>query len=236
MTSSSALIQVGDKVSDSGSPLAGVISEYMHVRWVIFDVIDRLQPETRPDTLLVIAKTRFAPKTLLNLISLIGQLRSENGKYPEFTDDLIADIQTALVKSIEDAAGRDAISVKDDALPAIIHIWTTWGKAENARLYLGRVARSDTEILDLTNRFIYQGHSYGGQDRVGRTHNKLAMTGLSRALDLNDLLSRLKGIDASTLDPEHKDVQKIALQQLTKMREKNMTAEQFDSSRFFDDE
>lgn len=231
-----ALIQLGDKVSDDGSPLAGVISEFWHVRWVIFDVLDKLQPETRPDTLLVIAKTRFAPKTLLNVIIMVGQLRSENSKYPEFTDDRINGIQAALVKSIEDAAGRDAISVKDDALPAIIHIWTTWGKAENARLYLGRVARSDIEILELTNRFIYQSHSYGGGDRVGRTHNKLAMAGLSRALDLNDLLNRLKGIDASTLDSEHREVQRIAVQQLTKMREQNMTAEQFDSSRFFDDE
>ena len=199
----STLVKIGDKVSDEGSPMvAGVIPEYWHVRWVIFDVLKKLPAEMRPQILLRVAQHQRAPRTLLNVISLIMQLRSEKGQYPEFSDERLNELKAATVRSIEDAAGRDEISVKDNALPAIIFIWTTWGREENARLCVGRIARSDQEIVDLVNRFIYQTHSSGGGERVVRVHNKLSMKGLSRVLDLDDLTRRLQGIDPGTLDSE----------------------------------
>jgi len=135
-----------------------------------------------------------------------------------------------LTKAIAGVTGEDSF-----VLPAIIFIWTTWGREENARLYVGRIARSDREIVDLVNRFIYQTHSAGGGERVVRVRNKLSMKGLSSVLDLDDLRRRLQGIDPGTLDAEGRDVLKIALKQLTAMKEKGMTPEQFDASRFFED-
>jgi predicted KAP-like P-loop ATPase len=42
-----AVIQVGDLVSDSGAIMAGVIPEYWHVRWLLFDILDLIVPEQR---------------------------------------------------------------------------------------------------------------------------------------------------------------------------------------------
>ena len=232
----SVLVQLGERASDDGSLFAGVVSEYQHVRWAIFDTLDKLAPARRPEILLEIVKTRFAPRTMLNLVTLIPAFQAEKRMYLEFTDSHLAAIQAALGKSIEDAAAQDRISVSDDSLPSILHIWTTWGKPENARTYLGSLARTDDQILDLINRFIYQTHSYGGENRVGRTHHKLATKGLASIIDLTNLRERLLGMDDSQLGTERRKVRRIALQQLTKMYEKGMTPEQFDGSRFFEDE
>lgn len=231
----SVLVQLGERAGDDGSMLAGIASEYQHVRWVIFDALDKLSPARRPEILLEIAKTRFVPRTMLNLVSLIPSLQSERRMYMEFTESHLAAIRAALVKTIEDMAGNDRIFLKDESLPSIIHIWTTWGKTENARIYLDRVARSDGEILDLVSRFMYQAHSYGGGSRISRTHHKLATKGLASVLDLNDLRLRLQGMNASALDAKKAEVLRVALQQLAKMQEKGMTPEQFDNSRFFED-
>lgn len=232
----SALVQLGDSASENGSPFAGIISEHQHVSWVIFDALDKLEPKARPGMLLTIAKTRFAPKTLLSLLTLIPQLTSEKGMYKEFTEERLAEIRAALVKSIEDAADQDRISVRNDSLPAIMHVWTTWGNKENARLYIRRVARSDDQILDLVNRYIYQVNSYGGGERVGRTQHKLAMRGLASILNLDDLYRRLQNINQEKLETEQREILKIALHQFARMHDKSLTPEQFDNSRFFEDD
>lgn len=232
----SALILLGEKAGDEGSPLGGVISEFMHVRWVIFDVLERTAPERRPDLLLEIARTRFAPRTMFNLLLFIQALQSERGAHKEFTEERVTEIRAALVKSIETAAARNSIFVTDETLPSTLEIWMTWGKPEEARAYMRSAARTDGELLDLINRFIYQTHSYGGGNRVGRTHNKLATRRIASIFDIDELLERLRRIDDGRLNQERRDIRAIALKQLGKLKEKGMTPEQFDNSRFFEHE
>jgi hypothetical protein len=232
----SALIQLGDEASDEGSPLADVISEFMHVRWVIFDVLEKITPELQPEILLGIAKTRLAPRTLLNLLSLIPQLQKETGTHQEFTKERMDAIRAALMKLIEDAAARNSIAVTDNALPSILEIWMMWGNPEEARAYFRGATRADEQILDLINRFIYQTHSYGGGSRVGGVHNKLATRRLASIFDLDELRERLQRMDESTLNQEQRDVRMIAMKQLSKLKEKGMTPEQFDNSRFLEDD
>jgi hypothetical protein len=232
----SALIQLGDEASDEGSPLGGVISEFMHVRWVIFDVLEKIAPERQPEILLGIARTRLAPRTLLNLLSLIPQLQKETGTHKEFTKERMDAIRAALMKLIEDAAATNRIAVTDSALPSILEIWMTWGNPEEARAYFRGATRGDEQILDLINRFIYQTHSYGGGSRVGRVHNKLATRRLASIFDLDELRERLQRMDESTLNQEQRDVRMMAMKQLGKLKEKGITPEQFDNSRSFEDD
>jgi hypothetical protein len=230
-----ALIGTGDIAGESGAVFAGQIPEYWHVRWAIFDVLDRIPAGDRPGVLLEIARRVFAPKTMVNVISLIEEVRRKEKKYEEFTDTQLTALKNAVAERIKNATASGEIPAVPEALSALLYAWRQWGNPAEAGVYVQSLTDTDDKLARFLNRFIYQTHSAALNEKVMTTHNKLAMKQLSESLDVNVLRERLSHVDLQPMNDENRDVIKFTLEQLEQMHEKGFTPEQFDNSRFFID-
>ncbi len=230
-----ALIETGDLASESGAIFAGRIPEYWHVRWAIFDVLDRINSQDRQGLLLDIARRVLAPKTIVNVITLIEELRRKENKYEEFTDEQLTTLRTAIADRIKRAATGGEIPDAVESLSVLLYAWRQWGDPKEAGAYVQSLTDTDDKLARFLNKFIYQTHSAALNERVMRTHNRLAMKQLSESLDLDLLRERLSRIDLQQMDDANRDVLKFVLEQLEKMRKRGLTPEQFDNSRLFMD-
>ncbi len=104
-----ALVKTGEIASESGAPLAGQIPEYWHVRWAIFDVLGQIPSDNRPGVLLEIAHRVLAPKTMVNILSLLEELRRKENKYEEFTDEKLMELKGSIAERVKNAATRGEI-------------------------------------------------------------------------------------------------------------------------------
>jgi predicted KAP-like P-loop ATPase len=230
-----ALIGVGDIASESGAIFAGRIPEYFHVRWAIFDTLDRVPATSRPGVLLDIAHGVLAPRTMVNVVSLIEELRQKENKYPEFTDDRLNELKEAVAARISAAAAGGEISIVPDSLTTLLYAWRKWGDPKAAEAYVKSLTDTDEKLAAFLNKFIYQTHSAGLGDHAMTTHNRLAMKQLSESMDLGTLRERLDTVDVLKMSEADRDVVSFAKSQLDKMLEKSLTPEQFDNNRFYDD-
>jgi predicted KAP-like P-loop ATPase len=230
-----ALIRTGDIASDSGAIFAEQIPEYLYVRWAIFDVLDQISAGKRPRVLLDIAHRIFAPKTMVNIVALIEQMGEKEHKYKEFTDEQLTALKTAIAERIKNAAAGGEIAEAPQSLSALLYAWRTWGNASETAAYVESLTDTDEKLARFLNKFVYQTHSAALDDKVMKTHNRLAMKQLSEALELNALWERLSHIDLQQMSEEHRDVIRFVLEQLEKMREKAVTPEQFDNNLLFMD-
>jgi hypothetical protein len=228
-----ALIRIGDVASESGTIFAGQIPEYWHVRWAIFDVLERIPAADRPAALSEIGRRIFAPKMMVNVITLIEELRRTKNQYEEFTDELLATVKRNIAGRIRNAAVGGEIPEAPESLSILLYAWRQWGDPAEAAAYVNSLTDTDSGLAAFLNKFIYQTHSAGLSDRVTRTHNRLAMKQLSESLDLNLLRERLSQIDVKQLNNENRDIIRFALEQLQKMHKLGLTPERFDNSRFF---
>ena len=230
-----ALIQIGDLASDSGAVFAGQIPEYWHVRWVVFDVLELLPQSSRPLTLLNIAQTAFAPKTVINVVALIEEQRQKESKYPEFGNDELRSIRQAVAKRIRTAIESNEISDPPEALPLILSVLRQWGDPNDATSYVQKLTDTDGQLARFLDKFTYQTHSTALTDKVMRSHNEVAMKQLADALDLDALVRRISRIDLNKVRNEDKEVLTFVSQQIDKMRQQGFTPEQFDNRRFLDE-
>jgi predicted KAP-like P-loop ATPase len=230
-----ALIRTGEIASESGALFAGHIPEYWHVRWTIFDVLDCIPTEKRPRILRDIAQRILAPKTLVNVLALIEELRQKENKYAEFTDEELTESRTEIAERIKSAAASGEIREAPEALSVLLYAWRQWGKPAEVAAYVQSLTDTDEKLARFLNRFIYQTHSAALTDKVMTTHNKLAMKQLSESLDLAVLSERLARVDRQKMNSENRDVVSFSLEQLEKMREKGLTPQQFDNSRLYID-
>lgn len=230
-----ALIKAGELASESGAVFSGQIPEYWHVRWAIFDVLNQIPSSQRSGVLTEIARRTLAPKTLINVIGLIEQLRREENKYEEFTDHQLAGIRKLVAARIKSAAVSGEISTVPDSLSIMLYAWRQWGDPAEAAAYVQSLTDSDEKLATFIDKFVYQTHSTVLSEGVMRTHNRLAMKQLSESLDLEVLAQRLSRIDLDKLQESNRGVLKFALEQLEKMREQGLTPEQFDSNRLLFD-
>jgi hypothetical protein len=228
-----ALIRAGEISSEAGAIFAGQIPEYWHVRWAIFDILDQIPARKRPGIFREIAQRVLAPKTMVNVISLIEELRRKEGKYQEFTDDELAASKAAVAQRIKTAAASGEISETPESLSVLLYAWRQWGSPAEAAAYVQSMTDTDEKLVKFLNKYIYQTHSAAMSDKVMTTHNMLAMKQLSESLDLNALRERLSHIDLQKMKDEDRDVVKLALGQMDSMHEKGFTPEQFDNSRLF---
>lgn len=224
----SALVRTGDIASEEGAMLAGQIPEYWHVRWAIFDVLDQIPSPDRPKVLQDIAGRNLAPKTMVNLVSMIAELRRQKNKYEEFTDEKLNLIKQAVAQRIKNAAANGEISEKSDNLSASLYAWRQWGDAKEAESFVQSVTATDEKLVSFLNNFIYKTNSAALSDKVVTVTNRLAMMQLSESLDLNALYGRLSQMKIQKLDEADRNVAAFALEQITKMHEKGLTPEQFD--------
>jgi hypothetical protein len=230
-----SLVEAGDIASESGSPLAGHIPEYWHVRWALFDVLDRIPAKDRPDALLKIAGRVLAPRTMVNVLALIEDSRKKEGKYSEFTDEEITKIRSAVAGYISAAAENGELQNASENLSPLLYAWRNWGKPNETAAYVKSLTDTDEKLARFLNRFIYQTHSATVGDHTAIVHNKFAMKQLSESLDLTELREHLSKLDVQKLSSEERDVIWFAKKQIDKMFKKKLTPEQFDNSRFFDD-
>jgi hypothetical protein len=227
-----ALVAIGEVASDSGSPLAGQIPEYWHVRWAIFDVIEKIEPTQRPNTLLEVARRIFAPKTLTNVVGLLEELKSKKNKYQEFTNEDISGLRSAIAQRIGSYV-RSAENPEPHDIPMLLYAWRTWGNPLEVAAYVRSLTDTDVKLASFLDKFICQTHTASSNEKVMRTHNRVAMEQLSEALDLKDLNDRLKNVDTTKLKAGEGDVIRFVLEQLELMHTKGVTPEQFDGSRLF---
>lgn len=229
----SALIRTGEIASEEGTIMAGQIPEYWHVRWVLFDVLDRIPALERPDVIRDIAERVFAPKTFVNTISMIEELRNKKSKYGEFTDESLKLIRSAVARRVKTAAANGEITGASDIIIVSLYAWRQWGNATEAASFVASVTSTDQELVKFLKNFIYKVNSASSGDKILTTTKRLAMQQLSESLDLNALHDRLKQMEMQKLNGTDRDVAAFALEQLTKMREKGVTPAQFDQSRLF---
>jgi hypothetical protein len=201
-----------------------------HVRWAIFDVLDQIAPQERPKVLQDIAERIFAPKTLVNAVSLIAELRQKKNKYEEFTDEKLNLIKQGVAQRIKNAAANGEISEKSDSISASLYAWRQWGDVKEAESFAS-VTATDEKLIRFLDNFIYTVNSAALSDRVMTSTNRLAMMQLSESLDVNALYGRLSQMQIRKLNEADRNVAEFTLKQLTKMREKGLTPEQFDNNR-----
>jgi hypothetical protein len=231
-----ALIQIGEIASEAGSAFGGSVPEYWHVRWVIFDILGVIADRRRPEILLEIANRVVAPKTMLNVISLITELRQKQNKYEEFSDHWLARIKGAVAERIKTAAANGEIPEASENLSPLLYAWREWGNPAEAAAYVQSLTNTNHRLARFLDKFIYQTHSTILADGVTTSHNRVGMKQLSESLELNALGERLSLIDLPKLQTEDRAVVELVLGQLKRMREKGLTPEQFDNSRLFLDE
>jgi hypothetical protein len=187
----------------------------------------------RPRILRDIAARAFAPKTMVNVLNLIEELRNKKNKYQEFTDEELAACKATTAQRIKSAAASGEISGALENLSVMLYAWREWGDPGEAKAYVESITVSDEFLIQFVNRYIYQSTSAAVSDKVVSKQNRLAMKQLSEAIDLNVLSDRLSHIDVQKIKDEDRDVVKFVLEQMEKMRERKLTPEQFDSSRIF---
>jgi len=224
-----ALISTGEIASQSGVLLARRFPEYWYVRWAIFDVLDRIPAEDRHNCLLEIARRTLAPRTLVNVTALLEQLRRENRRYEEFTDERLTEIRSAITQRIRTAAANGEISEAGDNLVVLLYAWRQWGDAAEARAYVQSLTDTDAKLARFLDKFIYQTLTHSAV--ATETHNRLAMKQLSESLDLGALEDRLSRVNFGQLGEADRVVLRFASEQLKRMHEKGLTPEQFDDSR-----
>jgi predicted KAP-like P-loop ATPase len=230
-----ALLIVGDAASESGAIFAHQIPESWHVRWTITDVLDLIPQPNRTSAMLDIAKRVFAPRTMVNIIADIKELRDTKNKYREFTHDVLDAIKTAIVTRIKQAVVANEIPEKSDTLSSLLYAWGNWGDEKEAKEFVTAATNTVEKLLNFLNSFIHQTHSSGGHDRLIKTHNRVAMKQLSMWLDLDNLYKRLLAVDLQTLDQSSRETGIFVRDQLKMLHDKGLTPEQFENSRFFED-
>lgn len=223
-----AFIRTGDLASDAGVIFAGQIPEYWHVRWAIFDVLDRIPATQRPRILRDIAARVFAPRTIVNVLTLIEELRNKENKHQEFTDQELEACKAATAQRIKTAAASGEISGTPENLSVMLYAWREWGDPGEARAYIDSITVSDEGLIQFVNRYVYQTNSAALSDKVVSKQNRLAMKQLSEAFDLNLLSERLSKIDVHKIKDEDREVVKFILEQMEKMRARKFTPEQFE--------
>jgi predicted KAP-like P-loop ATPase len=230
-----ALIEIGEIASESGAVFANQIPEYWHVRWAIFDVFAQIPSEKRTDVLLEIARRVLAPKTMVNIIALLEEVRRKEDKYEEFTDERLTELKRAIAERIKRAAASGEITEAPDSLSVLLYAWRQWGDPAEPAAYVQSLTDTDDKLVRFLDKFIYQTHSTVLSEGLVKTHNRLAMKQLSESLDLNVLQKRLSHVDLRQMEEANGGVIKLVLEQLEKMREKGLTPEQFDNTRLFFD-
>jgi hypothetical protein len=92
--------------------------------------------------------------------------------------------------------------------------------------------KTDDDLLNFVNGFIYQRHSSGG--RTVEIANRLGMKSVSEWMDPDNLSSRLNSLNQESLSPEKQQILRIARSELQRFKDRGSTPEQFDNDRFLD--
>jgi hypothetical protein len=110
---------------------------------------------------------------MVNVISLIEELRRKEGKYQEFADDELAASKAAVAQRIKIAAASGEISETPENLSVLLYAWRQWGSPAEAAAYVQSMTDTDEKLVKFLNKYIYQTHSAALSDKVVTTHNKL---------------------------------------------------------------
>jgi predicted KAP-like P-loop ATPase len=227
-----ALLTAGELASDKGAVFAGQIPEYWGVRWAIFDVLEVIPAEQRVSTVQETFSSSTALKTMLNVTSLIEQVKKENAeRHVEFRDQDLEEIKAIVVDRIREFATNPAALLINPALPSILSVWKKWGgSAEEVDAFLARAIQSDDDLVTFIDSFIYQTHSSAG--RVVNTKNHLSIRSLSEWMNPDDVIARLDQTEDHRLSAGKAEVVKVARSELKRFKSKSLTPEQFDDNRF----
>lgn len=229
-----ALFTIGEVASEKGVIFAGQIPEYWNVRWAIFDVLEAIPREQRVSAVKEAFAVSASLKTMLNITALIEKVKQENAqRHTEFQDCDLSEIKAIVVSRIRESAKDSTILAMNPALPVILHVWKEWGgSAEEVQTFVAAATKTDDDLVNFLDNFIYQTHSTS--DRVVETKNHLSMKSLSEWMDLNDLLTRIYKIAEESVSMEKREVLKVVRSELERFHSKGLTPEQFDANRFLD--
>lgn len=224
-----SLLDIGDIVKQTGSPLFGDIPEYWHVRWAIFDVLDRLPVETRFPTLLKAFENCSALGTMVNIVALLQEIKEkQQDKYPELSEDTLRQLKSTVVERIRRLSHEEAF-FNNESLPSILWAWKNWGNSAEAEAYVRGLLERPERLAGFLDKFVSQVHSAGLSDRVVTTTNMLACRALAEWVDLNQLLHTVRHLDSSALSKHQSDILAFIKQALEQFQKSGLTPAQFDN-------
>jgi hypothetical protein len=229
-----ALIAVGDSVKQRGAPLFGDIPEFWHVRWAIFDVLDRTVPQNRLSSLSTAFLNSTGVGTMADITAHLARFRQEKPeKYSEMTAEGMEGLQRIVVERIR-ASSTEAWFLDRESLPIILWAWKTWGGLGEVRKFVETLYENPGRMLAFVEKSKVKTYSSSVGEKAVAEHERLACAPLAEMLDLSRLRAYLTGVDAASLSPVQQGVREFAIQQLDELVKSGLTPEQFDERRRMD--
>lgn len=229
-----ALINIGDEVEHKGSPLFGHIPEFWHIRWAIFDVLDRMPADSRFPALTEALERSVCLGTMIDIVGFLGATKKEKAdRYPELTEDILKQLQSIIVQRIRECAHAGSF-IDREALPSILGAWKNWGDPSEPTHYFKDVLKDPIKTIALVDKFIYQTHSAAATGKTVKTTNRLGFTDLSELVDLIELLSVLRKIAPEALSQDQRRTLQFAVKELGEFESSGLTPYQFQNRRQFE--
>jgi predicted KAP-like P-loop ATPase len=224
-----SLFDIGDRVDQRG-PFSGDIPDLWHVRWAIFDVLERIPADARVNTVADTFKASSGIATMIDFILVVEEeLKRRADKYAGFTDEVRAQLKALVLERIPTIASDKLLA--NQSLPSILFYWKSWGNGQGPASFVREVPKDPNSLLVFLDRFIYQTRRASLSDRVMHTTDKLNVKALSEWLDLDLVRTTLANINVAALPDALRDVLNFAVAQLDALKASGLTPEQFENQR-----
>jgi len=222
-----ALVEIGDSVEHEGSPFFRNIPEYWHVRWAIFDVLERMPHGNRFEVLEGIFARSRAVATVTDLVVLLAKLKDEKkDKYPDLSDEVLQRMTGIAVQRLRVAA-EDSSLLTSPYLGFNLAWWARWGDAHEAKEYAASVLTDPEKMPRCVKHFVYEQRSAGMGDKVACVKKNLAAKALAELVDLTQLRESLEALDTSRLPATDAEAVQFVKDQLRQLIDSGLTPEQF---------
>lgn len=173
-----ALLDIGDRVKQSGSVIEGRLPEFIYVNRAILDTLDLLPAHERVGALEALLRVTDGVGTAVDLLMTVRSVNErKNNKYTEFDDHALSDLQRVIVDRIKQLSSTRALLDKE-LLPKILYSWKTWGVAAEATAYVAAIVSNKEDLIRFLDKFVYQTTSSEGREKVAKIQNKLSVRNL----------------------------------------------------------
>ena len=228
----SAFVEVGDDLSTKSVFLAGAVSEELHLKWAIYDTLQRMPKAERFKTLRETFGSGSAVRTMVSITYMLDEFRKKKEpKYDDVTEEHISELKVAVLNRIKALAAEGKLS-SSQGLVSALQAWADWeGKQDDAKDYVQALLTEPRSTAQLVQGFVHEVQSAGIGDRVVQRTKRIWMQGLVRFVDADVLLRCLTQMDKSSLEPEMVEAVSLAVTEINRMHEKGWTPEQYDYSR-----
>jgi hypothetical protein len=228
-----SFLDVGDNLKQSGSPLFGEIPQFWHLRWAIFDVLDRMPQGTREPVLSELFGNTSGVGTAANITALLEiEVAQKPDRFPDLNQQVLRGLKHRIAQRIDALSKTEPLEDRE-AFGIILGAWRQWGEPERAKAYVRAILDDPVRAIVLLDKFVVQSRSASSGERTVKVTNRLSCKDLSDFIDLRHALATTREISTSDLSQRQKEIVAFVTSELEEFERSGLTPEEFDGRRKF---